>query len=142
MEVSTEELCLPKEELRPIDHPYSDSLIAKEPIACYSIDEIVSEKLRALVQRSYTAPRDYYDLYYLTNDFTSKDWQSVKSLFLKKMEHKQILYSGVEQLVAKESVQKVRKTWKTSVAHQISNEINRTSDEMIDEVIKRIQENL
>lgn len=142
LEVSTEEVCLNAEELRPIHHPYSDTLIANEPIACYSIDEIVSEKLRALIQRSYTAPRDYYDLYFLTNDYTSKDWQRVKLLFLKKMEHKQILYSGAEQLITKESVQKVRKAWKTSVAHQISDEINRTSDEMIDEVIKRIKENL
>lgn len=48
-------------ELRPIVHPYSDTLVTSE-IPCYSITEVLSEKLRALIQRSYTAPRDYYDI--------------------------------------------------------------------------------
>jgi len=142
LEVSTEEIFLVSEEMKTIHHPYSDSLISDAPIACYSIDEIVSEKLRALVQRSYTAPRDYYDLFSLTQTYTKQDWQRVKSLFLNKMEHKSIPYTGADQLISPASVQTVRNAWKTSVAHQLNEKTKLTSNEMIDEVIKLIKENL
>jgi len=142
LEVSTEEVVLMSAEMKTIHHPYSDLLISDDPIACYPVYEIVSEKLRALVQRSYTAPRDYYDLFYLTKTYTKQDWQKVKSLFLKKMEHKSIPYSGADQLVSPASVKIVRFAWKTSVSHQLNEKTRFTSDEMIDEVINLIKANL
>ena len=43
---------------RPVSHPYSDKLALENAIPCYKIEEILSEKIRALIQRSYTATRD------------------------------------------------------------------------------------
>lgn len=34
-------------------------------IPCYSLTEVIAEKFRALLQRSYPASRDYYDLWRL-----------------------------------------------------------------------------
>lgn len=142
LEVSTEEVSLLADEMKTIHHPYSDSLISTEAIACYSLEETVSEKLRALVQRSYTAPRDYYDLFYLTQKYNQQDWQRIKVLFLKKMEHKGIVYTGADQLISPASIQTVRNAWKTSIEHQLNEETELSSDEMINEVVKRIKENL
>lgn len=50
-------------EIANIIHNYSDKLTENaQNIPIYSIYEVLSEKLRALIQRSYKAPRDYYDI--------------------------------------------------------------------------------
>ena len=85
LEVSTDEILLLQSPARQILHPYSDALCGADSINCYTIYEVVAEKLRALKQRSYTAPRDFYDLYELTNDFTKQDWGNIKPLFFRKM---------------------------------------------------------
>ena len=69
LEISTEEICILDPERKSILHPYSDNLDENVDVVCYALDEIVSEKLRSLVQRSYSVPRDFYDLYYLTGHY-------------------------------------------------------------------------
>lgn len=60
--------------LKTITHPYSDSLLEEtDKIPCYNLKEVIAEKIRALVQRSYIAPRDYYDIYNLRNLFKEED---------------------------------------------------------------------
>jgi len=142
LEISTEEICLLTPEQKSIHHPYSDQLINGNSIPCYPIREIVSEKLRSLVQRSYTAPRDFYDLYHLTNDYSKDEWKLVKSLFLDKMKHKNILFTGAENLVSADSAEQVKKAWNRSISHQMNSTQAISSDEIIEMVIKRMKENL
>lgn len=81
-------------------HDYSDQLTpAIEEIACYDIKEVLSEKLRALIQRSYTEPRDYYDIWYLSKYVTDLNWTEIKQAFLEKMEFKGLEFTGVFQLL-------------------------------------------
>lgn len=47
-----------------VNHPYTDKLTDNAlQIPCYSIEEVLAKKMRALIQRSYTAPRDFYDIW-------------------------------------------------------------------------------
>ena len=46
-------------------HNYSDTAMVPCKIPSYAIEEVITEKLRAMLQRKYTAPRDYYDLWYI-----------------------------------------------------------------------------
>ncbi|MEO6130902.1 MAG: nucleotidyl transferase AbiEii/AbiGii toxin family protein, partial [Saprospiraceae bacterium] len=142
LEISTEEIIVHNPAQKSIYHPFSDSLISREPILCYTLDEVLAEKLRALIQRSYTAPRDYFDIYNLTQDFNPADWQNIKPLFLKKMAYKEIPYQGPEQLVEPVSIERVRKAWNTSLKHQINGNQNINADEIITAVKNRIIENL
>ncbi len=142
LEISTDELCLLPPACQQVHHPYSDTLISSETIPCYVIDEIIAEKLRSLVQRSYTAPRDFYDIFHLTHDFTSKDWQVVKPVFIEKMNHKGFQYTGPHQLINETSLKTVRKAWHSSIAHQINIHAADSPDVIITEVIRKIQENL
>ncbi|MCF6168003.1 nucleotidyl transferase AbiEii/AbiGii toxin family protein [Lutibacter sp.] len=142
LEVSTEEIVVLPTPTKQIFHPYSDNLCGADAIKCYAINEIVSEKLRALKQRSYTAPRDFYDLYYLTNNFSKQDWETVKPLFLKKMKHKNLKYKAPRDLITEEKLITVERAWQASVAHQITNNHQPTSKEIIEIVAKRIQTNL
>lgn len=107
-------------EWREINHPYSDSLLYQTgKIPCYSLKEVVAEKIRALVQRSYTAPRDYYDIYKLIQSFKHEDWKEIRTAFLKKMEFKGIEYKNIDQLINPKSIKIIKTAWDRSLKHQI-----------------------
>lgn len=139
LEVSTDELMILPLEKRAILHPYSDTLTGNARCNCYSINEVVTEKLRALKQRSYTAPRDFYDLYNLTQNFSERDWEHIIPIFLKKMEHKKLEYNSPDDLIDDSKLTNVKRAWKTSVAHQIKDGYQPEADEIIETVAKRIK---
>jgi predicted nucleotidyltransferase component of viral defense system len=112
-------------------HDYSDELTSTvEAIACYDLREVLSEKLRALIQRSYTAPRDYYDIWHLSKHVAEFDWSEIKSAFIKKMEFKGLTFTGVDQLLNARSDNSVKRAWKNSLGHQISHKKLPTFDEV------------
>lgn len=104
---------------RKVSHPYSDTLKLETTIPCYKIEEVLAEKLRALIQRSYTAPRDYYDIWYLSNNFPNLDWKSIIDAFNKKMKFKNLEFTGIEQLINPKSDKALKGAWKNSLGHQI-----------------------
>lgn len=104
---------------RPVSHPYSDKLALENAIPCYKIEEVLSEKIRALIQRSYTAPRDYYDIWYLSNSFPDLNWTVIVEAFYKKMKFKNIEFTGIDQLINPKSDKALKGAWKNSLGHQI-----------------------
>lgn len=105
-----------------VSHPYSDNLALENAIPCYKIEEVLSEKIRALIQRSYTAPRDYYDIWYLSNNFPDLNWTIIVEAFYKKMKFKNIEFTGVDQLINAKSDKTLKGAWKNSLEHQIKKE--------------------
>jgi predicted nucleotidyltransferase component of viral defense system len=107
--------------MKTVYHDYSDQLSsAVHEIACYDIREVLSEKLRALIQRSYTAPRDYYDIWYLSKYASDLDWAEIKHAFLEKMAFKGLEFTGIDQLLNAKSENTVKRAWKNSLGHQIA----------------------
>jgi predicted nucleotidyltransferase component of viral defense system len=107
-------------EIANIIHNYSDKLTENaQNISIYSISEVLAEKIRALIQRSYTAPRDYFDIWYLSQNVENIDWQGVVKGFHKKIEYKNLQFSGVEQLINESSDKVLKSAWKNSLEHQI-----------------------
>ena len=104
---------------REVSHPYSDNLALQNAIPCYKIEEVLSEKIRALIQRSYTAPRDYYDIWYLSNNFPDLNWAIIVDAFYKKMKFKNIVFTGIDQLINVKSDKALKGAWKNSLGHQI-----------------------
>ena len=71
----------------PLIHGYSDQCQAE--ISAYRLEEILAEKLRTIIQRSY--PRDLYDAWYILKFHRDKlDLKSVIETFHQKCEHKNI----------------------------------------------------
>ncbi|MDH5603829.1 MAG: nucleotidyl transferase AbiEii/AbiGii toxin family protein [Cyclobacteriaceae bacterium] len=62
VDISQNELIYNTPEEKKIIHPYSD-LDQEFSIFCYSLGEVIAEKMRSVMQR--TTPRDIYDLWYL-----------------------------------------------------------------------------
>lgn len=139
LEISTEELLVLPAEKRAIIHPYSDKLTGEINCSCYSINEVIAEKLRALKQRSYTAPRDFYDIYHLTKMFSEEDWDRLSPVFLKKMKHKNLTYKNPEDLIGESKISNVIRAWKSSIAHQVKNDNEVRSDEIVREVVRNIK---
>lgn len=100
-------------------HPYSDRLAIETSVSCYAIEEVLSEKIRALIQRSYTAPRDYYDIWYLSNNIQDLDWGKIVPAFYEKMKYKSLEFTGIDQLINSKSERAVKLAWKNSLGHQI-----------------------
>ena len=107
--------------MKTVYHDYSDKLSsAVNEIVCYDIREVLSEKLRALIQRSYTAPRDYYDIWYLSKYVDNLPWSEIKQAFLEKMAFKGLEFTGVDQLLNAKIENTVKRAWKNSLVHQIA----------------------
>lgn len=118
-----------------IFHDYSDKLNQEGLSAsCYDLKEMMAEKLRALIQRSYTAPRDYYDIYYLKKEFNDSDWALIRSAFEKKAVFKGYDPASISKLFKEPDVRNLTKAWKNSLGHQIPAEQIPDIKLVIDEV--------
>ncbi len=114
-------------EYKQVTNGYSDKLSeTTSSIPCYSIQEVLSEKLRALIQRSYTAPRDFYDIWYLSNNVYDLDWKNIVEAFHKKMAFKGLEFTGIDQMINEENDKRLKAAWVNSLGHQIA--ANKLSD--------------
>ena len=104
-------------------HEYSDFLSeTAKAIPCYSIKEVLAEKLRALIQRSYSAPRDFYDIWYLSHYGTVLNWNEIVTAFHQKMKSKDLEFTGVDQMINPVNDKRLKAAWKNSLVHQVKQE--------------------
>jgi predicted nucleotidyltransferase component of viral defense system len=116
-------------------HEYSDSLSeAAKAIPCYPITEVLAEKLRALVQRSYSAPRDFYDIWYLSNHGTELNWNEIVAAFYQKMKLKGLEFTGVDQMINPENDKRLKAAWQNSLVHQVKSEFLPEYEPVRDEI--------
>ena len=105
-------------EIRELIHPYSDISSSKK-ILVYSIEEIFAEKMRSLLQRSYSAPKDYYDLWYLSKNVTDLDWKKIKVAFITKIRFKNIKFNSIEDFFENRKLESVKKEWNNSLKNHL-----------------------
>ena len=117
LDLTNDELLINEPEIRTIHHPYSDMKEMK--IQTYSIEEIFSEKLRALIER--LRPRDLYDVIHL---FKDKRWtpsqKRVKSTLDAKCKYKNVPVPTLELLESSGKKQEMIEEWNSMLAHQIA----------------------
>lgn len=109
----TEKLCF-KLENRPMFESYTDQEDCM--VQCYSLDEVMTEKMRSLLSR--TQPRDYYDLWYLSEE-EGMEMADHRYEFEVKARHKGLDSDSLqEKLEGKIAVFKSR--WESSMKDQIA----------------------
>ena len=85
-------------------NPYYEKTFS---VPVYSIEEILAEKLRSLLQR--TRVRDYYDVWYLlTHSGNRINMEKVKGIFIKKVEQKKLSFSSKDQLLDQNKIDQAR----------------------------------
>lgn len=119
IDISFDEEILYPLEYKNINHPYTD----KDKISCikipvYSLTEMLIEKIRAFFQRSYKAPRDFFDVWYLLNNVTFDNRDVIYEMLQKKCALKN---KAIDTSLFKD--QQVYKTvsvaWNRSIAHHL-----------------------
>ena len=98
-----------------IINTYSD-LKEEYSIFCYSLGEVIAEKMRSIMQR--TAPRDIYDLWYLF-EVEGHDIEDHVFAFQEKARYKE--YAPNELTKVMEQKEKIfAKNWKDHLANQMT----------------------
>ena len=123
LEITQDEPVIISPEYKPILHGYEEDIDCS--VACYHIAEIVSEKLRALLQthqklilRGWNRPRarDYYDLWSILKNYND----SVKSfdivnLLDKKCKNRDVSYNNIDDFFTVELTQEAHKHWQATL---------------------------
>ncbi len=113
-----ERLVLPPVD-RAIHHPYSDAPQEPALVPTYRLEEMLAEKLRAMLRRCY--PRDLYDVWYL---LTHQKEHLDHDLFLRVLEEKcrfkGYSFSSAEDFLAPARREGMRGAWARSLQHLVS----------------------
>jgi hypothetical protein len=106
-------------EYKQILHGYDEQIDC--PVASYHIEEIVAEKLRALLQthqklvvRGWNKPRarDYYDLWCILKNYNhTLNHTRLIEMLNKKCRHRDVAYQGIEDFFTPELVTEADKHW-------------------------------
>lgn len=118
IEITRDELILMSPAGRSLLHSYPEDLMVL--LWCYPLEEIVAEKLRALLQsrarlqsRGWGASRvcrDYYDLWQILHR-SELEYGSLPGLVLQKCQHREVTFSGPDAFFAPELVELAHAEW-------------------------------
>lgn len=124
LEITHDEQVILPPEYKPILHHYEEDLIDCM-VECYSIDEIISEKLRALLQthkklvtRGWNRPRarDYYDLWHMLKNYSSAiNHAKILEVLDKKCAHRDVSYQGIDDFFTPELTNEAQRHWQTTL---------------------------
>jgi predicted nucleotidyltransferase component of viral defense system len=116
VEISVDEPVLLHANERPILHGFSEPF--ESSILGYALEEIVAEKLRALLQsrekltsRGWGASRvcrDYYDLWWILG---REKLSGVPDLFTRKCEVRRVVFQKPEELISPDLIETARREW-------------------------------
>lgn len=109
----------------PILHGYEENL--NYQIASYHIEEILAEKLRALLQthqklvtRGWNKPRarDYYDLWFILKNYESKiNKIRLKTILKKKCDHRSVSYKSINDFFTDELLKEANQHWQATLGN-------------------------
>ena len=98
-------------------HVYSDSNVISSFLTVYNYSEIVSEKIRSLVQRN--RPRDIYDNWYFSRTVDIKEYPEIKRLLYEKAKLKGIYIENIGQFVNGNKERKNKRAWQSNLQHLV-----------------------
>ena len=88
-------------------------------VLTYRLEELLAEKLRSLLERG--KARDYYDVWRLLKEKQSQlDLPTLRDVFQKKCEHKQIIYQGPNQFTVAQKLKEAEPYWERELKQQTS----------------------
>ncbi len=129
VEITRDEPVLLHPLTRPIIHEYEEDL--NVPVPCYRLEEIVTEKMRSLLQSrdrlvagkwSRPRARDYYDLWRLVSEFgTEMDTAKLSSLLERKCDHRGVSYQQLTDFFSDELILDARTNWDRNLGPFVPN---------------------
>jgi predicted nucleotidyltransferase component of viral defense system len=116
VDIAFEEKLVSDPQMKPIFSGYSDDINSE--LTVYSLEEILSEKLRSILQRGKS--RDFYDVWILLKEYSSdfsndKLWRILKE----KCKFKDIPTPKMEVFFNTERTEEAGRYWERGLAHQL-----------------------
>lgn len=105
-------------EYRPVHHPYSDADRLALTVPAYALEEVLAEKLRAMLRRA--RARDLYDMWQLFTRYA--DWLDLKQAqhaLVAKAHHKGFTFSKLDDFLTLQNRQIWARSWEPSLQRQI-----------------------
>ena len=113
LDLISDEIIVDKIKEGRIVNPYYKKVIT---IKVYSLEEILAEKLRSILQR--TRVRDYYDVWYMLHH-VKIDPDKLKKIFSKKVKYKHLEFKDKRQLLEKNKIEQAKAYYQRQIAHQL-----------------------
>lgn len=116
LDITCDELIINPKNTQSYLPEYSDD---KEfTLKVYSLTEILAEKLRSVVQRGKS--RDYYDVWRILKHHQDEIESSASfRIFLAKLKHRNLEFSGVDALFLQSHLSTVKDYWERGLAHLV-----------------------
>jgi predicted nucleotidyltransferase component of viral defense system len=113
-----ETLVLPPEH-RSIYHPYSDADRLDLVVPVYALNEMLAEKLRAMLRRA--RARDLYDAWQLLTRYAEAlDWERTRDVLVEKARYKGFRFSSATDFLTPKNKEAWKGSWEASLRHQVS----------------------
>ncbi len=113
-----ETLVLPSE-CRPVHHPYSDADGLDLIVPVYPLDEMLAEKLRAMLRRA--RARDLYDVWQLFTHYVGAlDFERARHVLAEKARYKGFTFSNAADFLTPENREAWARSWEASLRRQVS----------------------
>jgi predicted nucleotidyltransferase component of viral defense system len=118
-DITNDEVIIDQPDILTIYHSYSDSPKLMSQIKCYSANEILAEKIRALCERQGRA-RDVYDIVNLYRSFLDRiDPARVEIILRKKFKFKSLPAPTVDDVFSRVEFSQLKVGWKDQLEHQL-----------------------
>jgi predicted nucleotidyltransferase component of viral defense system len=119
LDLTTYETLVLPPEYRPVHHPYSDADRLDLTVPTYSLEEVLAEKLRAMLRRA--RARDLYDAWQLFTRYADTlDFKRAGHTLVEKARFKDFTFSGVADFLTPENRRTWAQSWEPSLHRQIS----------------------
>ncbi len=120
-DLTQDEIIVDNPEVRDVHHSFSDEFDPIPQVLCYTINEFLAEKSRALLERNGRA-RDVYDVVNISRNFRKEiDPLRAKDIINAKFEFKGLNPPTVHRIMSSIDLEILKSNWESQLDHQISN---------------------
>ncbi|MCC2666315.1 MAG: hypothetical protein K0S63_231 [Gammaproteobacteria bacterium] len=118
-DITDDEIILDSPDIREVFHFYSDAPSAPAKITCYSVNEILAEKTRAIYERQGRA-RDIYDVVNINRSFREYvDIKKARHSLKEKFKFKALAEPSVDSIFSKIDFGQLKANWEDQLKHQL-----------------------
>jgi predicted nucleotidyltransferase component of viral defense system len=119
-DLTQDELMVDAPKVRTVHHGYTDTANPPPTVLCYTINEILAEKTRALVQRNGRS-RDVYDVVNISRNFRdSINPDRAREIAVRKFHFRNLESPSVDRILEAIDEGVLRANWQQELAHQIN----------------------
>jgi predicted nucleotidyltransferase component of viral defense system len=118
-DITDDEIIVDMHDMREVHHLYSDAPSKRAKVRCYSVNEILAEKTRAIYERQGRA-RDIYDVVNISRNFRdSVNINIARTVLKNKFIFKGLPTPSVDLILSRIDLAQLGASWKDQLSHQV-----------------------